>query len=154
MRKLNVLARRLVLLFLPVVAAISLAAPVNAASSTPVVRADGAVSAADTGSPVAPLQLRSYISNENASGLGVSRDYVDSLYQAILPGHRRTDGDPHYWTRAVSFYVGPGYCADAWAFEGLWLFTRTWRGPVKVFTPQTIAGESVARWAIRNIRKC
>jgi hypothetical protein len=158
MRKMNVLARRLVMLFLPVVAAVSLAAPASAASSTPTrwvtVGADGSVSVADTGSPVAPLQLRSYISNENASGLGVSKDYVDGPYQAILPGNRRTDGTPLYWSRAVSFYVGVGYCADAWFYQGGWKFTRTWAGPVEVLTPQTIPGEAVARWAIRNIRIC
>lgn len=158
MRKMNVLARRLVMLFLPVVAAVSLTAPASATSSTPTqwltVGADGSFSVADTGSPVAPLQLTSYISNDNPTGIGVSRDYVDAPYQAILSGYRSTNGDPLYWSRGVSFYIGVGYCADPWFYQGGWKSTRTWKGPVKVLTPQAIPGEIIARWTIRYIRPC
>lgn len=158
MRTTKVLARRLVMLFLPVVAAISLVAPASAESNTSTrwltVGTDGSVSAADTGSPVTPLALTSYISNENATGIGVSKDNVAGNYQAILPGHRRTDGTPLYWSRALSFYIGVGYCADAYYWAGAWRFGAAFRGPLEVFTDQTIPGETVARWAVRYIRRC
>ncbi|MFE2758215.1 hypothetical protein ACFXGA_40080 [Actinosynnema sp. NPDC059335] len=157
MRKINVLARRLVLLFLPVVAATSLAVPANAEPGAPArwlaVAADGTASIADAGPAVAPLALTSYISNETANGIGVSRDDVAGNYQAILAGHRRTDDAPLNWSRAMSFYVGPGYCVDAWFYwNGAWRFGVSAPGAREYLVDQTIEGQSVARWALRNTR--
>ncbi|OXM60824.1 hypothetical protein CF165_40800 [Amycolatopsis vastitatis] len=147
------------MLMLPVVAAIAAAVPASAAAGPATrwltVNADHSVSAADTGSAVTPLALTSYISNENTIGIGVSRDNVAGGYQAILPAHRRTDGSPLYWSRAVSFYIGAGGCADAKYFaSGAWRPAGSFRGPVEVLTDQTIPGESVARWAVSNHRAC
>ncbi|MER5265026.1 hypothetical protein ABTZ99_23405 [Actinosynnema sp. NPDC002837] len=154
MRKTNILARGLAVLFLSVVAAISLVAPASAAPTADAVDAGGPVPAA--GSTVAPLQLISYISNETSISIGVSKDNVAGSYQALLPAHRRTDGSPLYWSRALSFYVGAGgYCADAWFYDaGAWHPYVTVKGPLEYFVPQTVIGESVARWAVRNHRRC
>ena len=152
MSKMNVLARRLVTLLLPVVAAISSAAPASAASSTPT-RWPAVVAEGQAADGVTPLQLRSYISNETANPIGVSKDYVTGHYQALLLGHRRTDGTPLYWSRAVSFYVGPGYCVDAYYYQsGAWRYYLTVVGMQEYAVPQTIPGEAVARWALRNTR--
>jgi hypothetical protein len=153
--------RRPALLVLSLIAALSLGVSANAAPNTGgrsvVAEAGGdAVSPSGAGSPAAPLALVSYISNENDIGIGVQRVYTGPGYSAILAGHRRTDGAPLNWDRAESYYIGPGYCADAdyWR-AGAWHRSRTGdRGPVTVRVQQAITGESVARWAVKNVRSC
>ncbi|MET9229988.1 hypothetical protein [Lentzea sp. NPDC003310] len=139
MTKSNVLTRRLAVLVLALAAVFGAAAPASAAPA----------------SEVAPLQLLSYISNETGISIGVSKDNVAGNYQALLPAHRRTDGSPLYWSRALSFYVGAGSCVQLWYYQaGSWKFSRTWAGAREVFVGQSIAGESVARWALRSHHAC
>ncbi|MGM1058945.1 hypothetical protein [Saccharothrix sp. Mg75] len=154
MRKTNTLARTLALLFLPVLAAISLVTPAGATSSTPArwltVAADGSISAADTGSPVAPLALRTYISNETNVKIGVSQYDNSQDYTHLLAAHRRTDDAPLNWEQAASFYVGGGYCLDVWIFwNGSWQYGTTVRG-----SREYLIDQSVMRWAVKNLRNC
>ncbi|NUT51364.1 MAG: hypothetical protein HOV94_29285 [Saccharothrix sp.] len=155
MSKVNALTRRLVVLFLTVVAATSLAAPANAASNSSArwltVEADGSVSTADTGSPVTPLALTSYISNETNIAVGVSRVDTAAAYTHLVAAHRRTDDPPLSWDQAASFYVGAGgYCIDVWTYQnGAWRFGITVGGPREYLIDQR-----VMRWAVRNFRRC
>ncbi|MGI5499711.1 hypothetical protein [Lentzea sp. CA-135723] len=103
---------------------------------------------------ITPLQVTSYISNQTNISVGVSKDNVAGPYQALLPANRRTDGSPLYWSRAVSFYVGAGSCVDAWGYHGgAWRFQRTVAG-AEEFAIKPLPGESVARWELRNHRRC
>jgi hypothetical protein len=157
----NHLRKRLAVLALPVVAAMSLGVPATAAPSTDtrvvVAEASDTGSTADARSAVTPQALVSYISNENNIGIGVSRIDRGQNYDAILQPHRRTDGPPLNWDRAQAFYIGAGYCADAWYYQGGWKPSPTAqnvRGPVVVRTQQSISGEATARWAVRDVERC
>ncbi|GAA3802218.1 hypothetical protein GCM10023083_41620 [Streptomyces phyllanthi] len=154
------------MLALPVVAAMSLGVPASAAPGTStqvqvqvqvlVAGAGGTASASGAGAAVSPQAVTSYISNENDIGIGVSQNNTPPLYEAILPGHRRTDGSPLGWNHAYSFYIGPGYCADAWYWQNNgWRFDprNTVKGS-KEAQIVAIPGEAVARWAVRNVRAC
>ncbi|MFJ7046804.1 hypothetical protein ACIQVC_25895 [Streptomyces sp. NPDC101112] len=148
------------MLALPVIAMMSLGVPASAAPTTNtqvlMVETGDTSSASGADAGVAPLAVTSYISNENNIGIGVSKNNTPEPYQAILPGHRRTDGSPLYWDHAHSFYIGPGYCAQAWYWQNnAWRLDprNTLRGPVEAqIVP--ISGESVARWAVRYVRAC
>ncbi|MFE0254672.1 hypothetical protein [Streptomyces sp. NPDC059010] len=157
--------KRFAVLALPVVAAMSLGASANAAPSTQaspgaetqwtVQGPDNTVSGPGTASPDAALALVSYVSNETGIGIGVLNVINGSeSYDAILPGHRRTD-TYFGWDRAQGFYVGAGSCVDGYFWNGSrWVFHSTARGPVRVRTDQSIPGQSVARWAVRSHRAC
>ncbi|MDG5808954.1 hypothetical protein P9869_41330 [Streptomyces ossamyceticus] len=152
------LGKRLAVLASPVVAAMALSVPASAApaTSTQVLVAGAGDTASASGAAVSPQAVTSYISNENDIGIGVSRNNTSPLYEAILPGHRRTDGSPLRWDHAYSFYIGPGYCADAWYWQNNgWRFDprNTVKGS-KEAQIVAIPGETVARWAVRNVRAC
>ncbi|MFF3713970.1 hypothetical protein [Streptomyces phaeochromogenes] len=152
------LGKRLATLALPVVAAMALGFPASAApnTTTQVLVAEAGDTSSASGAAVSPQALTSYISNENDIGIGVSQNNTPPLYEAILPGHRRTDGSPLGWDHAYSFYIGPGYCADAWYWQNNgWRFDprNTVKGS-KEAQIVAIPGEAVARWAVRNVRVC
>ncbi|MFC4464634.1 hypothetical protein ACFPH6_08705 [Streptomyces xiangluensis] len=158
----NHLRKRLAVLALPVIAAMSLGVPASAAPNTDtrvvVAEASDTGSASDARSAVTPQALVSYISNENSIGIGVTRIDRGQNYDAILQPHRRTDQSPLNWDRAQAFYIGAGYCADAWFFQGSgWHPSPTAqdvRGPAVVRTQQSIPGQAVARWAVRDVKGC
>jgi len=112
------------------------------------------VPAASASPSAAAQRLISYISNENNLGIGVVNDY-DGFedYDAVLPARQRTDSY-FGWEIAEAFYVGPGHCADAYYLNANWdwTFYATAHGPTTFALPQFIAGQDVARWAIRDHR--
>ncbi|MFH8829175.1 hypothetical protein [Streptomyces lincolnensis] len=116
----------------------------------------GAVERSGNVREAAPAAVTRYISNENSIGIGVSRYVVGSPsrpYDAILPGHQRTD-TALGWETAASWYLGPGYCGETWKYQdGAWRFSRGDRGPI-VIPVGDIPGQSVDRWAARYIAPC
>lgn len=132
--------RRFAVLALAVVTAMSLGVPASAATN-----AGSQSLAPEAADPV------SYIWNHSSSqaGIGVMNvwdgSYVHGLYDAALPVNQRTD--THFgWARAEGIYVGPGYCADLWFFNGsVWQYGTT-HGPGQWRVSQSIPGQNVARW--------
>jgi hypothetical protein len=114
--------RKLAVLVLPVVAAITLVGPASAAPTTG--------SASSTGSSATALE--GYIYNRWSRGLGVISTwrglgnlYDLQLYDAVLPSKRRTD-TAFGWSRAQGYYIGPGYCAAVWGWTGsAWTYFET-----------------------------
>lgn len=104
----------------------------------------------------APAAATRYISNETSIGIGVSAyvvGYPGHLYDAILPGHQRTDGALG-WSTAASWYLGPGYCGETWSYrDGAWRFSRADKGPI-VIPVGDVPGESVDRWSARYLAPC
>jgi hypothetical protein len=134
--------RGLALLVVSVAAVSSVSVPASAEPNT------------DKTTSVAAQRLISYISNENNIGIGVSNDYDGfENYDAVLPARQRTDGY-FGWEIAEAYYVGPGYCADSYYLNASWKwdFYATTHGPATIALPQFIAGQDVARWAVRDVR--
>jgi hypothetical protein len=147
--------RGLAVLALSIAAVISLGVPV-AASAAPSTGSKVVVwGEIDTGTRSSAAQLApvSYISNQTGIGIGVAYAWRgQGVYDAILPGGRRTDGDPLYWNQAEVFYIGAGYCVDGYQYWGGWRYYATARGPITVRVAQHIDGETTARWSLRDLR--
>ncbi|MDG4784634.1 hypothetical protein O7626_01565 [Micromonospora sp. WMMD1102] len=146
---------RLAVLALPVVAAVSLGVAASAAPGTGsqlLAPASGDTgSASRSGSSVAAVP-RSYISNVSAIvSIGVIKDrdgsYAKGSYDALLPVDRRTDSYLD-WDHAQGFYIGPGFCADLFSWNGsTWISSGT-VGSGTWWPDQTLPGQSIARWEV------
>jgi hypothetical protein len=148
------LPRCLVVVVSSVAAAVSLGVPAPAAPSvdtrSPVSEADDTVSAARAGAPCVII-LSSYVSNETNVGIGVQEYPGTGYYDRILPPGQRTDS-AFCWPGVASFYIGPGYCAEAYYWNGTWwVFKKTVRNE-EYALPDT--GQDIDRWAVRNLRAC
>lgn len=145
--------RRLTALALPVVAAMLLGVPANAAWSNGSSTGAGDRGSASHADSPGTMAVRSYIYNGSgylSFGVIYARDgdYKYPKYDAVLPPVRRTDGSPLYWDRAEGFYVGAGYCAWLSYWNGSrWVDNGT-VGSGQWWPDQTITGQSIARWEV------
>ena len=162
--------KSLAALALPVVAAMSLGVPANAApSNDPQLLTPGA---GDTGSDSragspGTTALVSYIYNGTSVPLGViyARDgnYKYGNYDEILPAYSRTDGSPLYWNQVDGVYIGPGYCAEMYRWDNAnpgwwyhwWSINGNPRGVVKWTTAaQDPYNPGTRRYEVRDVRRC
>ncbi|MGW4800343.1 hypothetical protein ACWEPC_48800 [Nonomuraea sp. NPDC004297] len=149
--------KRLVVLALPLLAAISLGSPVSATPSpAPQLVAPGEenkISSPDSESRAAAA-LVSYIHNRSDSngGVGTIRwldgDYDDPRgFDAVLARGWRTNV-AFGWQQAQAFYIGSERCANTWYWGGSnWVYSAT-VGAGTWYVPPT--GQSVSGWMVQT----
>ncbi|TDD12082.1 hypothetical protein E1292_02890 [Nonomuraea deserti] len=143
--------KRLAVLALPVVVAVSLGVPASAAP-----KAGDTRSASHSGSSAA-AKLESYIYNGTGLSVGVAylfdNQYLNGTYDLLLPSGTRTDTRLG-WMKAEAVYIGPGYCASTAFWDDEWWPGTRIVGPRTWYLEQNIPGQEIARWEIRSVYRC
>ena len=107
-------SRRLATFVASVATAVFLVTPAAAASNSETqTSASGPAGSASATTADCLVILSRYVSNETWASIGVQKVAGTGNYDSMLRPGQRTDID-FCWPYVHSFYIGPGYCAEAY----------------------------------------